>query len=105
MQFVAIGCILLIACIMGAPTLHMNHGGGLAYCDVRILVCDGLFAINRRDWLLLESDFGMTVATLLLTVLLLDCRMDRRDLVRNLLCQSAPLCASPPPTEEPRRKT
>jgi putative OPT family oligopeptide transporter len=69
MKFVAIGCVLLIACIMGARSLHMNLGGAL------LIVIFGFLFVTVSSRLTGEIGSssnpisGMTVATLLLTCL------------------------------------
>jgi putative OPT family oligopeptide transporter len=69
MKFVAIGCVVLIACIVAVPTLHMNVLGAL------LIVLFGFLFVTVSSRLTGEIGSssnpisGMTVATLLLTCL------------------------------------
>jgi uncharacterized oligopeptide transporter (OPT) family protein len=69
MKFVGIGCVLLIAAIVAAPSLHMNLLGAL------MILCFGFLFVTVSSRLTGEVGSssnpisGMTVATLLLTCL------------------------------------
>jgi len=69
MKFVGIGILALLAAITLARPLHMNPLGALLILLFGFLFRHRVVAPHRRDRLIVQSDSGMTVATLLLTCL------------------------------------